>query len=80
MAGHAANTRDESDDLEQALALVRDLWCRDGVPERAVAWAMMIEAVDRLTVLHGPVNTRHLLERLIIAVRETAATAPRTMQ
>lgn len=80
MTGNATEARDEPEDLEQALALVRALWCQDGVSERTVAWAMMIEAVDRLTVLHGPVNTGRLLERLIDAVRETATLSPQTVQ
>lgn len=69
---------DGGSDLGQALALVRGLWSEgnDGdLPERLVAWAMMVEAVDRLTVLHGPTAMGHLLEELILAVREVPAGA-----
>ncbi|MBP2232700.1 hypothetical protein J2847_006034 [Azospirillum agricola] len=59
----------ESAELADALTLVRSLWERGDVPERAVAWAMMIEAVDRLAALHGPARAARLLERLARDVR-----------
>lgn len=60
---------DGSADLADALVLVRGLWTQREVPERAVAWAMMIEAVDRLATLHGPSRTGRLLEGLVREVR-----------
>lgn len=80
MTNNVTATGGEPDDLEQALLLVRTLWCQGGVSERTVAWAMMIEAVDRLTALHGPVNTGHLLAQLIDAVHEVAVTPSQTVQ
>lgn len=56
-------------DLADALALVRGLWAQRAVPERAMAWAMMIEAVDRLATLHGPARTGRLLEGLVREVQ-----------
>lgn len=58
-----------STDLADALTLVRELWAQRAVPERAVAWAMMIEAVDRLVTLHGPARTGRLLEGLVREVQ-----------
>lgn len=80
MTGNATEAEGEPDDLEQALALVRALWCQGVVSERTVAWAMLIEVVDRLTVLHGPVNTGHLLSQLIDAVHEMATALSQTVQ
>ncbi|TWA93137.1 hypothetical protein FBY14_102313 [Azospirillum brasilense] len=57
-----------------ALDLVRSLWAdgrHEGVPERLVAWAMMVESVDRLAALHGPSATAALLDRLGQAVLDT---------
>ncbi|QCO05878.1 hypothetical protein [Azospirillum argentinense] len=63
----------EADDglaeLEDALALVRGLWSQQDVSERTVAWAMVIEAVDRLVALHGPARTGRMLEGLVQEVR-----------
>ncbi|AWK86507.1 hypothetical protein [Azospirillum thermophilum] len=55
------------DALGPALQLVRAVWTdggEEGLPERIVAWAMMIEAVDRLTALEGPAATAALLGEL----------------
>ncbi|TWA83682.1 hypothetical protein FBZ85_101430 [Azospirillum brasilense] len=60
--------------FEAALDLVRSLWAegrREGVPDRLVAWAMMVESVDRLAALHGPSATAALLDRLSRAVLDT---------
>ena len=60
--------------FEAALDLVRSLWAEgrhEGVPDRLVAWAMMVESVDRLAALHGPAATAALLDRLGRAVLET---------
>ncbi|MFC5356591.1 hypothetical protein [Azospirillum himalayense] len=60
--------------FEAALDLVRSLWTEgrnEGVPDRLVAWAMMVESVDRLAALHGPVATASLLDRLGRAVLDT---------
>ncbi|AWJ86236.1 hypothetical protein TSH58p_22175 (plasmid) [Azospirillum sp. TSH58] len=60
--------------FEAALDLVRSLWAdgrHKGVPERLVAWAMMVESVDRLAALHGPQATAGLLDRLSQAVLDT---------
>ncbi|MBK3732913.1 hypothetical protein GAY29_07280 [Azospirillum brasilense] len=57
-----------------ALDLVRSLWTEgrhEGVPERLVAWAMMVEAVDRLAALHGPIATAGLLDKLGRVVLDT---------
>ncbi|WP_223677607.1 hypothetical protein [Azospirillum agricola] len=59
--------------MADALTLVRSLWAQGEVPERAVAWAMMIEAVDRLAALHGPTRTGRLLERLARDLRDWPA-------
>lgn len=64
-----SGTDQELTDLADALVLVRGLWNQKDVPERAVAWAMMIEAVDRLAVLHGPARTGRLLEELVREVQ-----------
>lgn len=69
--------------FEAALNLVRALWAeghREGVPGRLVAWAMMVEAVDRLAVLHGPEATAGLLDKLGRAVLETPGTAQGRVQ
>ncbi|QCO16912.1 hypothetical protein D3869_16575 (plasmid) [Azospirillum brasilense] len=61
--------------FEAALELVRSLWAegrQEGVPERLVAWAMMVESVDRLAALHGPSATAALLDRLGRAVLDTS--------
>ncbi|MFL7902574.1 hypothetical protein [Azospirillum argentinense] len=60
--------------FEAALDLVRSLWAEgrhEGVPDRLVAWAMMVESVDRLAALHGPSATAALLDRLGRAVLDT---------
>ncbi|OYD85045.1 hypothetical protein [Azospirillum brasilense] len=60
--------------FEAALDLVRSLWAEgrhEGVPERLVAWAMMVEAVDRLAALHGPNATAGLLDKLRRAVLDS---------
>ncbi|CAO3378778.1 hypothetical protein [Azospirillum argentinense] len=60
--------------FEAALELVRSLWTegrQDGVPERLVAWAMMVEAVDRLAALDGPGATAGFLDKLGRAVLDT---------
>ncbi len=60
--------------FEAALDLVRSLWGEgrhEGVPERLVAWAMMVEAVDRLAALHGPSATAGLLDKLRRAVLDS---------
>ncbi|MBK3798281.1 hypothetical protein GAY33_03345 [Azospirillum brasilense] len=60
--------------FEAALDLVRSLWAegrREGVPDRLVAWAMMVKSVDRLAALHGPSATAALLDRLGRAVLDT---------
>lgn len=63
---------EEPEDLAAALAAVRALPRPAGVSERTIVWAMMIEAVDRLVALHGPLNTSDMLERLVEAVKEMA--------
>lgn len=60
--------------FEKALELVRSLWTEgrgEGLSEQLVAWAMMVEAVDRLTALHGPSATAELLDTLSRAVLVT---------
>lgn len=70
-------------ELGPALDMVRALW-REGddrdLPERIVAWAMMIEAVDRLTRLHGPSAMAVMLDRLREAVGDIPAAGGRTLQ
>lgn len=80
MTGQTTTSYDPPEDLQRALTLVRALWCQDDVSERIVAWAMMIEAVNRLTVLHGPVNTGYLLEQLIDAVHQAEPPSLQTVQ
>lgn len=71
------------DDLAPALAMVRDLW-REGsdrdLSEPVLAMAMMIEAVDRLTRLHGPLAMSGMLDRLRDAVRDTPLAGGGTLQ
>lgn len=70
-----ADDSDIPDDLGVALTRVRTLLAGDdGVPEQVVAWAMIIEAVDRLSTLHGPAATAGMLARLSRAVGETRET------
>lgn len=64
-----SETDDGLAELADALELVRGLGIQQDVPERAVAWAMMIEAVDRLAALHGPARTGRLLEGLVQEVQ-----------
>lgn len=59
-----------SGELAAALADVRAFLAGAGVSERIVAWAMIIEAVNRLTEWHGPAATAGLLDELGGAVRE----------
>ncbi|MGQ9371679.1 hypothetical protein [Azospirillum sp. ST 5-10] len=61
-------------DLGPALDLVRGLWREGrsgGLSRQVLAWAMMIEAVDHLTLAHGPAATAGLLDRLSDAVQTT---------
>lgn len=68
-----ADDSDIPDDLGVALTRVRTLLAGDdGVPEQVVAWAMIIEAVNRLSVLHGPQATAGMLDQLRRAVVEMA--------
>lgn len=70
-------------DLGPALDLVRGLWDEGndgGLSPHVLAWAMMIEAVDRLTALHGPATMADMLDRLINAVRTTPATGGGVLQ
>lgn len=69
-----ADAPDRPAGFEAALELVRSLWVEgrhDGVPDRLVAWAMLVESVDRLATLHGPNATATLLDRLGRAVLDT---------
>ena len=71
------------DGLGDALELVRTLWEADAggeLPQRLIAWAMMIEAVDRLTAMHGPVAMAGMLDNLRRAVLETPGSAQGTIQ
>ena len=70
-------------DLGPALDLVRDLWDErnnGGLSPHVLAWAMMIEAVDHLTALHGPAAMAGMLDRLIDAVRTTPVSGGRALQ
>ena len=83
MMTEALNSPDIPDGLGDALDLVRTLWDEDaggGLPQRIVAWVMMIEAVDRLTVLHGPAAMAGMLDKLKLAVIETPGSARGTIQ
>lgn len=80
---NSSESVDTPETLGPALALVRAVWAdggEGGLPDRAMAWAMMIEAVDRLTALDGPAAMAGLLERLSLAVRETPRAAPGAIQ
>ncbi|PWC39415.1 hypothetical protein [Azospirillum sp. TSO35-2] len=59
------NDAGDSAAFVNALALVRGLWSQPDIPESVIAWAMMIEAVDRLTALHGRARMGRLLEGLV---------------
>lgn len=80
MAGRADDPFSVPEDFTRAIAIVRAVWCNDDVSERSLAWAMMVEAVNRLATLNGPVNTSRLLERLGEAVSETATPSSLTLQ
>ncbi|WP_245613270.1 hypothetical protein [Skermanella stibiiresistens] len=63
----------DPDELESAFDLVRALWVEEadgGPPRQVVAWAMMVEAVNHLTVLHGPDAMAGMLDELRLAVLE----------
>jgi hypothetical protein len=79
----ALNSPDVPYGLGDAPDLVRTLWDEDaggGLPQRIVAWAMMIEAVDRLTALHGSAAMAGMLDKLKLAVLDTPGSAQGTIQ
>ncbi|MFP5516157.1 MAG: hypothetical protein ACLGJC_24125 [Alphaproteobacteria bacterium] len=80
MAGSADDPFSVPEDFTRAIAIVRAVWCDDDVSERALAWAMVVEAVNRLAILNGPASTSHLLARLGEAVGETSTPSTLTLQ
>ncbi|AWB07595.1 hypothetical protein A6A40_21600 (plasmid) [Azospirillum humicireducens] len=80
MAGNSDDPFGVPEDFIRAIAVVRAMWNNDDVPERALAWAMVVEAVNRLAALNGPVSTSRLLARLGEAVGETSTPSSLTLQ
>lgn len=80
MAGSADDPFSVPEDFMRAVAIVRTLWGNEDVPERSLAWAMVVEAVNRLATLNGPVSTSRLLARLGEAVGETSTPSSLTLQ
>lgn len=80
MAGNSDDPFGVPEDFIRAVSVVRAMWNNDDVSERALAWAMVVEAVNRLATLNGPVSTSRLLARLGEAVGETSTPSSLTLQ